>query len=147
MGSMIQIDRIDEPSQNAIREINDLYRLAGWWGPAPDDPRTIERLVRGSYCFVTATETDAVIGMGRAISDGVSDAYIQDVVVRPGWRGRGIASRIIEALVKALQAEGIEWIGLIAEGDSHPLYRRLGFAPMENALPMRYRKKDAIEPH
>ena len=35
-----------------------------------------------------------------------------------------------------LEADGIGWIGLIAERKTHPFYQPLGFAPMADALPM-----------
>ncbi len=85
------------------------------------DASHIKDLINGSHCFLIATseKTDRerpIIGMGRSISDGVSDAYIQDVVVMPSCRGQGIATRDYSGwLVDRLQEDGIEWIGLIAE--------------------------------
>jgi spermidine synthase len=74
--------------------------------------------------------------MGRALSDGVSDAYIQDVTVKKPYRGQGIGTQIIQKLVERLNADGLEWIGLIAEKNSHKFYRRLGFKKMPNSVPM-----------
>ena len=51
--------------------------------------------------------------MGRAISDGISDAYIQDLTVRHDCRNRGIGKMILKALLERLHADGIAWIGLI----------------------------------
>jgi spermidine synthase len=77
-----------------------------------------------------------VVGMGRAISDGVSDAYIQDVMVSKIYRHQGIATQITILLIEKLEADGIGWIGLIAEKGSAGFYRRLGFTPMANSTPM-----------
>ena len=52
--------------------------------------------------------------MGRAISDLVSDAYIQDVTVLKEYRGKGIGKIIIQTLVEELKTKGVEWIGLVA---------------------------------
>lgn len=117
-------------------QITGLYRSNGWWGAGPDDPELIRRIVKGSHCFITAEENDRVIGMGRAISDGASDAYIQDVTVVPDHRGRGIGSEMIRRIVARLEAGGVHWIGLIAEKNSHPFYESLGFLPMADAIPM-----------
>jgi hypothetical protein len=38
--------------------------------------------------------------------------------------------------VARLEADGIDWIGLIAERKTHPFYRPLGFSPMADAVPM-----------
>ncbi len=69
-------------------EIVALYRAGGWWEDS-FDPAGIPALIRGSFAFVVAadTKTGQAVGMGRALSDGVSDAYIQDLVVLPGTGG------------------------------------------------------------
>ena len=69
-------------------EIVSLYRAGGWWKDEYD-PAEIPRLIRGSFAFVVAADTKSgrAVGMGRAISDGVSDAYIQDLFVYPDTGG------------------------------------------------------------
>jgi len=74
--------------------------------------------------------------MGRAISDGVSDAYIQDVAVAGEYRSRGIGSQIILKLKSRLKADGVRWVGLIAQDDSRAFYGALGFKVIKRALPM-----------
>jgi spermidine synthase len=80
-----------------------------------------------------------MIGMGRALSDGVSDAYIQDVMVLREFRKRGAGKRIIAEIVRCLMRLGVDWIGLIAEPGSLAFYRGLGFRPMPRCTPMRWR--------
>ena len=113
-----------------------LYRAAGWWNEGSDDAGLVAAIVRSSHCFLAVTEDDRIVAMGRAISDGVSDAYIQDVTVRPDRRGRGIGGEIVRRLVRRLTDDGIGWIGLIAENDSREFYRRLGFSVMARSVPM-----------
>ena len=110
--------------------------MAEWWTDGVDDPRSIEGLIAGSHCFALATIEADIIGMGRAISDGISDAYIQDITVDPSFRRRGIASRIVTELVKRLQADGLNWIGLIAERGTENFYLQLDFETMPNSTPM-----------
>jgi GNAT superfamily N-acetyltransferase len=74
--------------------------------------------------------------MGRSISDGVSDAYIQDVTVLPEFRGKGIGRRIILYILDCLRERRIEWIGLIAEPGHGQFYRELGFTALEGFTPM-----------
>lgn len=117
-----------------------LYREAGWWKPAsPPPPGYLDALVKGSTCFVGAFCGGRMIGMGRGLSDGVSDAYIQDVTVLDGFRERGIGKRIIAEIVGRLRRRGVDWIGLIAEPGSLAFYRRLGFVAMRRRTPMRWR--------
>ena len=96
-------------------------------------------MIRKSHCFLAVLDKGRVIGMGRAISDGASDAYIQDVIVQGGRRGEGIGSRIIRTLKRRLKKDGIKWIGLIAQDGSEAFYKKLGFVPIPNARPMMLR--------
>jgi spermidine synthase len=128
---------VKRPKEDLVRQIIALYRQAGWWPPeAPDDCDHVSRLIAGSHCFLVACQGRRLVGMGRAISDRASDAYIQDVVVAEGLRGHGIGSRIVAGLRDRLQRDGLHWIGLIAENNSTPFYRPLGFAPMPRSTPM-----------
>ncbi len=124
------------PSQTEIARLTELYRLAGWWTDPGDNPAAVAGIVKGSHCFLVARKDECIIGMGRAISDRISDAYIQDVTVDPQFRGLGIGSCLVSQLVSRLETDGIGWIGLIAERKTHPFYRPLGFAPMADSVPM-----------
>lgn len=123
-----------EPCSSQLDQIIRLYRDAGWWERDTDNHDRLIRLIKGSHCFMVALQQNEVVGMGRAISDRASDAYIQDVTVNDTLRHQGIGSLIVEKLVQRLQQDGIVWIGLIAEKDSHLFYERLGFRPMVNAV-------------
>lgn len=133
--------------EDCLHQIRSLYLLAGWWAEPPDTIEKLVRIITGSHCFVAAVESGSgrILGMGRAISDGASDAYIQDVMVRPDTRGRGIASRIVQCLVDRLVHDGMTWIGLIAKSGTQPMYARLGFSGIPGAVPMLLTKTEIGE--
>lgn len=135
---MVVYTFLTRPTPLQTDQIEALYREAGWWTPVPGAVDALVRLVSGSYCFLVAQAEETIVGMGRSIADGISDAYIQDVTVTGPFRNRGIATRIVALLVERLRGDGIEWIGLIAENDTHRLYRRLGFSEMREAKPLLY---------
>lgn len=121
----------------AVEVVIDLYRAGGWWRELPDWREAIPRMIRGSFCFVVARNADnRIVGMGRVISDGASDAYIQDVVVLPELRGQGIGSGIIRLLASHCTQQGIGWVGLIGEPGTQAFYERLGFNPLNGYVPM-----------
>lgn len=118
--------------------VADLYRAGGWWKDEWD-PAELTSLMQSSFAFAiahTATSRYAV-GMGRVISDGVSDAYIQDLVVIPEWRGQGIGKKILSALISYCHDHHITWIGLIAEPGTTNFYKSMGFSPLEGYIPMK----------
>jgi aralkylamine N-acetyltransferase len=121
-------------------EIADLYRAGGWW-KEEYDPAALVSLIQGSFSFAVAVEkkTGKAIGMGRVISDGVSDGYIQDLVVLADYRKSGIGREMVSALVERCIQSGITWIALIAEPDTENFYLPLGFVPMQGYVPLIFR--------
>jgi aralkylamine N-acetyltransferase len=124
-------------------EIANLYRAGGWW-KEEYDPKELSRLILGSFLFVVAVDlkTGRAVGMGRVIADGVSDGYIQDLVVLPEYRKTGIGARIISILVKKCVERGISWIGLIAEPGTENFYLPFGFHPLEGHTPLIFRSDE-----
>jgi ribosomal protein S18 acetylase RimI-like enzyme len=120
-------------------QIVDLYRAGGWWKEGYD-PAGIPALIAGSYLFAVAVDpaTGSAVGMGRVLSDGVSDGYIQDIAVLFPYRRRGVGKKIVALLLKECRARGLEWIGLIAEPGSEQFYLPLGFRPMKGYVPLLY---------
>jgi aralkylamine N-acetyltransferase len=137
-GNSVQCMFLLEPTADQIRQIIELYRQQGWWLECDEGRQAlIPALITGSHCFLIATDGGgSIVGMGRAISDGISDAYIQDLTVRHDFRNRGIGKMILKTLLERLRVDGIAWIGLIAESGSKNLYRRAGFREMSEAIPM-----------
>jgi len=120
-------------------EIVLLYKEGGWWKDTYDKAE-IPQLVAGSFAFAIAIDqkTGKSIGMGRVLSDGVSDAYIQDLVVLTPYRGQNLGKKIVQTLINFCISKGIQWIGLIAEPGSSHFYTTLGFKSMEHHIPMLY---------
>jgi len=128
---------VDSAPTEAIVE---LYQAGRWWREDPAWRAAIPPMIRGSFCFLLARERGGrIVGMGRVISDGVSDAYIQDVVVLETCRGRGIGREIVRRLTERCLDAGISWIGLVAEPGTQAFYEPLGFAALEGYLPMLHR--------
>jgi len=123
-------------------EIVALYKAAGWWKDFYDKAG-IPQLIVGSFVFAVAVDkkNKKAIGMGRVLSDGVSDAYIQDLVILPSYRGQNLGKKLVQVLVDFCVSKGIQWIGLIAEPGSSQFYTTLGFKPMELYIPMLYTRE------
>ena len=118
-------------------EIVALYRAGGWW-KEEYKAEDLRFLIRGSFAFVVATDAKSgrAVGMGRVIADGISDGYIQDLVVLPQYRKSGVGRQIVTALVDRCLKEGITWIGLIAEPGTEAFYLPLGFHVLKGHVPL-----------
>lgn len=136
----IEIKLVDSwPEDEIVR----LYKAGGWWKDYYD-PSRLKYLIKGSFAFAVAVDKnlDKAVGMGRVISDGISDAYIQDLVVLPECRDKGIGRQLVKTLLDYCLSKGILWIGLIAEPDQDGFYSSIGFKTLAKYIPMKYQKDD-----
>ncbi len=127
----------------AMDSLVSLYKDAGWWEDSHgESPEFLKGLVADSALFAGAFVNKQMIGMGRALSDLASDAYIQDVAVLKAFRGRGIGKKIIQALIAGLKEHGVDWIGLIAVPGTTGFYEKLGFQPLEGHVPLKLKDEN-----
>jgi ribosomal protein S18 acetylase RimI-like enzyme len=129
-------------SAEDLEQIRKLYLANGWIEAGDGDIDVlIKKIVSHTYCFAIARDDGKLIGMGRSISDSVSDAYIQDVTVLPEYRQQGIGGKIIQFLIAYMQANGINWIGLISVPGQESFYEGQGFQQMVKFTPFKYEGK------
>jgi ribosomal protein S18 acetylase RimI-like enzyme len=125
-----------------VDEIVALYKSAGWWQESSEARKVIPPMIQGSFCFMVARSLDGrIVGMARVISDGHSDAYIQDVTVLDSYRGQGIGRELVRRLAQLCVDRKIGWIGLVAEPGTQGLYENLGFRPLAGYQPMLFGKQ------
>ena len=121
-----------------VDELVVLYQDAGWW---QDDYKITDDFLRlipeRSALFAGAFLKKKLIGMGRALSDLCSDAYIQDVVVLSDFQKCGVGSMIVRFLIDELKKKGVDWIGLIGEPGTGSFYENLGFRQMKDYIPFK----------
>ncbi|CCK80077.1 predicted acetyltransferase, GNAT family [Desulfobacula toluolica Tol2] len=124
----------------SMDDLMGLYKDAGWWDSSFEEhPESLQSIVKDSALFVGAFAGQRLVGMGRALSDLASDAYIQDVAVLKTFRGKGIGEKIVQTLVKRLKEKGVDWIGLVAEPGTSSFYTKLGFETLKDHVPLKYK--------
>ena len=110
-------------------ELSELYHLAPLGNKNPLD---LSKAFANSLfrCFVH--EDGKLVGVGRALADGVDCAYICDVALLPSHQGMGLGKQIVAKLV-ALSA-GHRKIILYAVPGKEAFYQSLGFKRMTTAM-------------
>jgi GNAT superfamily N-acetyltransferase len=105
--------------------IQALSQVEGW--PTPME-RLDEALLgwHNSWPTLVALADGSVIGFVRAITDGVITTYVAELLVSVEWRGRGIASVLLN--VTQLLGPGTR-LDLLATEQSRSFYERAGFHP------------------
>lgn len=118
------------------QEMKDVYESAGW---TKHSEEIIQQVFEASNVVSLAVYNGRIVGFGRALSDGVFNAAIYDVVVHRDFQGRGIGKAIVEDLLDQLQH--ISCVHLIATTGNEPFYQQAGFKKIKTAMG-RYRSRD-----
>ena len=121
-------------------ELSELYRIAPLGEKSPEDLSTVFSNSKFK-CFVYSNST--LVGVGRALADGVDCSYICDVAVHPEYQGLRLGKKIIEKLVAL--SEGHKKIILYANPGKEGFYSKLGFHKMNTAMAIFSNQEQAIE--
>jgi ribosomal protein S18 acetylase RimI-like enzyme len=110
--------------------VADLRLAVGWDARLEKVRQAAGRLFFTAACF----DGRLLVGYVEVVSDGVDDAYIRNLMVRPGYRRRGIALKLLQMVVERIRASGIKMANVIFEPDLAPLYRKAGFVIVNGGL-------------
>lgn len=78
-------------------------------------------------CF----DGDRLVGYVAVISNGVTDAYIQDLMVHPDYQQKGIGRQLMQRALDRLRADGIYMVSVIyGEATLQRYYEGFGFTTM-----------------
>jgi GNAT superfamily N-acetyltransferase len=103
-------------------------RRAYW---SPDVPRdVVARSIEHSLVLGIYDSGAAQVGFARAVTDRAAFAWIADVFVLEGHRGRGLGRWLVETLLAHPDLQGLRVI-MLATADAHTLYAPYGFAEVE----------------
>jgi GNAT superfamily N-acetyltransferase len=100
-----------------------LYQANAW--SSAEKPELLHKALLASHSLVTAWDSDTLVGLGNAISDGYLVVYYPHLLVLPGYQGRGIGSRLMGMLVA--RYKGFHQHMLMADGRAIEFYRKCGF--------------------
>ncbi len=86
------------------------------------------RSLENSLCF-GLYEQRRQIGFTRVVTDRATFAWLADVFVLEGYRGRGLSKWLIECVLGHPDLQGLRRL-LLGTRDAHGLYQRFGFTPL-----------------
>jgi GNAT superfamily N-acetyltransferase len=89
----------------------------------------VETSVRNSLNFGVYAGGEQ-IAYARVVTDHATFAWLCDVYVAPPARGRGVGTRLVEAVRDHLAPLGLRRV-LLATDDAHGVYAKIGFEPLE----------------
>lgn len=110
-------------------EIQTLYAAVGWTAYTEDLP-ALKRGFQNSLLVLAAYEDGELIGLIRAVGDGATVVFVQDLLVAPQKQRRGVGT----ALLKAVLDRYSNVRQLLLTTDNTPktiaFYKSLGFSDL-----------------
>lgn len=109
------------------RELIHRFLRSAYW--SENVPRAIvDRSIAHSLPFGLYDESGDQVGFARVVTDRAVFAYLGDVFIVEGHRGRGLGRWLVETVLSHPDLRGLRRIAL-ATRDAHGLYDRYGFRP------------------
>ena len=111
-------------------EILSLYKAVRWRN-YHEHPEMLHRVYKNSLCILGAYEGDKLIGIIRAVGDGVSILFIQDIIVDPAYQRRGIGTKLTRAMLE--RYAHVYQIQLMTDNTEKTImfYKSMGFRTMD----------------
>ena len=79
-------------------EILELYSSVGWTAYT-DHPDTLKRGFGKSLLVLGAYADNTLVGILRAVGDGETIVFIQDILVKPEYQRRGIGTALLKEIL------------------------------------------------
>ncbi len=83
-----------------------------------------------SFYHIAVYDDEMLIGYIDSVSNGVTDAYIQDLMVSPHYQGRGIGTELMNKMIEYFKEKHIYMISVVYEEGLKAFYKRFGFYNM-----------------
>ncbi|WP_448005488.1 GNAT family N-acetyltransferase [Agromyces bauzanensis] len=119
----------DDPARLDRDRIHSWLSEESYWAMGRDRARQDAAIDASRNFGVYDATTGEQLGYARVVTDGATFAWLCDVFVASGARGRGIGIALVDGVVAALEPLGLTRI-MLATGDAHGLYAKFGFRPL-----------------
>lgn len=116
------------------QQVYDLYASVKWSAYTKDLPKLLHAISNSSL-VISAWNGGELVGLIRALSDGETVAYIQDILVKPAYQGSGIGNQLMSQMLRNFS--GIRQIVLMTDAGVenahlHAWYQSHNFKPYDD---------------
>lgn len=107
-------------------EILGLYTAVGWTAYT-EDPAALRRGYENSLLVLGAYEDGKLAGIIRAVGDGATVVFIQDILVFPEYQRKGVGSALLRAVLD--KYAGVRQVELVTDNTEKTVafYQSMGF--------------------
>lgn len=110
------------------QEVSDVLRRSGLSDHTPEEQETI---FTNSYAVVFVYHKNQIIGVGRALSDGVCQAAVYNIALEEEYQGSGIGRKLIGLLLDQVKGQNVI---LYTHPRTVALYEKMGFRRSKTAM-------------
>ncbi len=114
-------------------ELIELYGAVGWTAYTKA-PEVLRAAVDGSSYVVVARRAGRLIGLARAVSDGATVCYLQDVLVHPSARRAGVGRALVTAVLDRYRSVRQKVLLTDDEPGQRAFYESLGYVELPGTL-------------
>ncbi|HEM6289121.1 TPA: GNAT family N-acetyltransferase [Streptococcus suis] len=114
-----------------FQAVLEIYDSVGWTNYT-DRPTMLQKALKHSLFVLAAYDGDRLVGLLRAVGDGYSIVFIQDILVLPTYQRQGIGRQLLEQAITHFP--GIYQLHLLTDNTekTRSFYEALGFTAVES---------------
>ncbi|MFX3643811.1 GNAT family N-acetyltransferase [Streptococcus suis] len=114
-----------------FQAVLDLYDSVGWTNYT-DRPTMLQKALKHSLFVLAAFDGGRLVGLLRAVGDGHSIVFIQDILVLPAYQRQGIGRQLLEQAIAHFP--GIYQLHLLTDNaeKTRSFYEALGFTAVDS---------------
>ncbi len=118
----------------SVEEYQSTRKTTGW---AMLDDVVVSKGLENDLHSVCIFDSNKLIGIGRVVGDGAIYFYIQDIIVIPEYKGKGIGKLIMNNIETYLinNTNNNSFVGLMAAEGVHAFYYKFGYAERAESKP------------
>jgi GNAT superfamily N-acetyltransferase len=106
-----------------IEQLIELRESVGWDSMEDYYKKVLGKTYFSLGCYVN----ERLVGFVDVLSDGITDAFIRDLMVNPEYQGKGIGKRLLSITIEKLKEDGIYAINALFDEELKDFYKSFGF--------------------
>ena len=114
-----------------LEEITNLYQSVGWTNYL-ERIDILEEAYANSLCVLGAYDSDRLVGIIRAVGDGQTIVFIQDIIIQPEYQRKGIGTKLLKAVMD--KYSDVYQMELLTDNTekTKAFYRSVGFSASDD---------------
>lgn len=122
---------IKEYKKFRLDEIINLYQSVGWTNYL-ERADILKQAYDESLCVLAAYDSDKLMGILRAVGDGQTIVFVQDIIVLPEYQRKGIGTKLLKAVMD--KYKDVYQMELLTDNTekTKAFYRSVGFSASDD---------------